>query len=178
MECIPIISVDDVGSYHKIMFVIYSSLNVVSHLDYLSLDEQSFGIKVGGADLCFTALAEFFLKELVIDFTVFEVLDFLFDELYALLGKFEAIGLVELLEVFFEFLFDVAEVSIYFILAVVVFLAIGSSEFATIDSNGFSADETYIMKEDGVKFKAVFESFWVVFPKACTELVEVSAMEW
>ena len=110
---------------------------------------------------------ELFLKELVIDFVVFEVVDFLFDELYGLLGKFETVSLVELLEVFFEFLFDVVEMPVYFILAVVVLLTVGSSEFATIDSNSFSAYEACFLQESCVEFEAVFESFWIVFTEVC-----------
>jgi len=74
-------------------------------------------------------------------------------------------------EVFLNFLFDIVKLPIYFILAVVVFFAVGSPEFAAIDSESFTTDESYILKKDGVKYKAVFEGFGVVFTEVCDGIV-------
>ena len=59
----------------------------------------------------------------------------------------------------------------HFLLAVIVLLTVGSSEFAAIDSNGFSAYESCFLQESCVEFEAVFESFWIVFTEVCDGMV-------
>ena len=165
MEGVSIISVDHVGTYHEIVFVIHGSLYIVGHFDHLSLNEQCFGVGIRGADLGFSALLELLLEELVVDFVVLEVPEFFLNELDLPLCEFLGICPVKLLEVFFGLLLDIAEMPVDFALAVIILLAVGGPELGTVDSDCLSADQTRFFEEQHIELEAVFECFGIILPE-------------
>lgn len=77
--------------------------------------------------------------------------------------EFLGICLIELLEVFFGLLLDIAEMPVDLALAEVVFLAVGGPELGAVDSDCFSANKTRFFEEQHIELEAVFECFGIVF---------------
>lgn len=163
MESISVIPIDDMCCHYEIVFVIHGSLYIVGHFDHLALNEQCFGVGICGADLGFSALPELLLEELVVDFVVLEVPEFFLNELDLPLCEFLGICLIELLEVFFGLLLDIAEMPVDLALAVVILLAVGGTELGTVHSDCLSTYQTCLFQEQHIELEAVFECFGIVF---------------